>query len=708
VDGNLSNNLTEDPEGLLSLDDLMLLDRLCWVARWGSDITECLDSVLQKAVELTKSRCGAMFLTDPVFGDLKIATSPGLPPIQTGQIEYVRHAVSTSDGTISRPLVPDEDSEMLDPLRGAGCRSGLLVQIKANGQSRGLLTLGSTRLGYSNGQITVAESIARYSALAIGRALACRDAVEKAGVLQSVLDITASLVSERGMDETLSLVAERASQLVTAELTAVGLLEDGGAGLRFLHAKGKLADRLEGRRVDAARWPMRSVLESRVAEAFNDLSNDTEADQDTVRELDLRTMLIAPLKIRDSVMGVLGAANRQDGRPFSTGDLRLLETLANHAAVAISNARLYSAARETLLKLDAERTKLEGILSNLADGVVVCDSEWRVLIMNRAAEEITGMHADSIIGRDIISLHPPEYRKQLEDILRPASGPVEGDTGLHEMRMRMGPKILRVNASAVTAGDEHVGVAMVLQDITASEELAEAKAEFVSTVSHELKTPLTALKGSIGLLIGQAAGELDPKVRGLLAIAENNCNRLVHLIQDMTDFADIKAEQMSLRVAPTSIYECAVNAVTGLQQIAAEKDVSLVVRLVGAPPLTMADQDRIEQVVTNLLSNAIKFSPQNSEVIVSVRHIHRFVRVSVQDFGQGIPRQECKKVFDKFYQVGGPSSREKGGSGLGLAISKAIVEQHGGKIYVRSLPGHGSTFVFTIPIPGGVGQAGEK
>jgi len=234
------------------------------------------------------------------------------------------------------------------------------------------------------------------------------------------------------------------------------------------------------------------------------------------------------------------------------------------------------------------------------------------------------------------------------------------------------------------------------------EEMGRAKSEFISTVAHELKTPLTSLKGSLGLLLRNAPGDANSQFTELLSIAENNIERLTRLVEDMTDIAKIEAGRMGLRLEMISLYECAVDAVKEVQQLAAEKSVSLAVRLVGAPPDVLADRDRMEQVITNLLVNAIKFSPENSEVIISVRHIHGYVRVSAQDFGPGIPRKDLKRVFDKFYQVGGPATRKDGGSGLGLAICKAIVEQHGGRIYARSSVGHGSSMVFTVPIQGNV------
>jgi len=697
-------------KGNLSIEDLLSLDRLCWLSKAGADVAECMDLALDKAIIATQSCCGAFILENPTTGRLETLATIGIPRRSIGkkQLESARSLIQRLQEAGPLPAGSDSEIPLLSPFTAVGAKVCLTVPVRLDGASQGLMAVAARRKRYLRTHVEVAERIAYHAALAVGRARACKEAEAKASFLEAACEISAALANERGLDDTLALVVSRAARVVEAESCGVGLMEeeDGRWTLRHAHAVGALAATMEGMKFDPSSWPLSAVIDSGKAAIFQDASRNPRIRPTAVRSWGVTSGMLAPLKLKDSVIGILAAGNRRDGRRFSSSDLRQFEAIANYAAVAIANSHLYTRTQEALAKLEAERTKLEGILTNLGDGVVVCDSDNRIVLVNRAAEDIMDVQAEAVLGKSLVALYPAEHREMLSHMLEHVRDPLLAEMPLHETKITLGHKVVRVNLSPVTSGGVHTGTAMVIQDVTSEEETGRAKTEFISTVAHELKTPLTSLNGAIRLLMHRP-GEMDPQARELMDIAGNNIHRLVRLVEDMMDIARIEAGRMSLRLEPVSLYECAVDAVKEMQHVAADKSVSLMVRLVGAPPKAQADPDRIEQVMTNLLSNAIRFSPPNGEVIVSVRHIHGHVRVSVQDFGAGVPRKDLKRVFDKFYQVGGPASRKDGGTGLGLAISKAIVEQHGGKIYARSAAGHGSAFVFTVPIPSANSKAGE-
>jgi PAS domain S-box-containing protein len=684
--------------------DLLTMDRLCRLWKTEADATECLDLMLRKAAKLTVSVCGAVFVDDPLSEQGGYSASFGLPQEESSKPHLLRIKQELKE--LSSPstysLSDFSDSPLFRLLNSTGVKTLLATPLHAGSDVRGLLVLGARRGRYTQEQVDAAHCIARHVVLTHERAIACRQSDDELRFLESICEISSALANDTDLDATLSILVERAATLVGAESTAVGLLEENGRELRCLQAHGLLAPVLKDSVFDATEWPLSAVIESGKPETLDNPSQNPEIRPSSVREWGVTSGMLAPLSVNDKIIGVLAAANKTDARPFTDQDLRLFSTLANYAAAAILNSRLYARAQDTLLKLEAEKTTLAGILANLGDGVVVCDKDHRIILMNRAAEEIMDMRAEDVIGQDMVFLHPEYHLNKMD---AEAAG---HDNLLHEAKIHLGQKTIRVNTSPVIVGEQYLGLAMVLQDITSVEEIGRTKTEFVSTVAHELRTPLTALKGSIGLVLGQAAGSVDPKVFEMLKIADNNFNRLIRLVDDMMDIAQIESARMSLRMEPVSVYDCAESSVQEMEQIAADKSVKLRLRPVGPLPLVMADRDRLEQVITNLLSNAIKFSPLESGVAVSVRQIHGYVRVSVQDSGSGIPAHDLKKVFDKFYQVGGQSSRQDGGSGLGLAISKAIVEQHGGSIYARSSLGQGSTFVFTIPIASVVSKSREE
>ena len=236
-----------------------------------------------------------------------------------------------------------------------------------------------------------------------------------------------------------------------------------------------------------------------------------------------------------------------------------------------------------------------------------------------------------------------------------------------------------------------------LRDITERRAVERAKDEFVSIVSHELRTPLTSIRGSLGLLAGGVLSTSPEKAERMLQIALENTERLVRLINDILDIERMESDQLDMHEQPCDGTELIDRAILGLAPIAAEAQINLTVA--GSAMALSADPDRVHQTLTNLISNAVKFSPAGSSVRVSCRREGDEAIFEVSDAGRGIPADRLESIFGRFQQVDASDSREKGGTGLGLAICRKIVEHHGGRIWVRSELGVGSTFSFALPAP---------
>ena len=227
--------------------------------------------------------------------------------------------------------------------------------------------------------------------------------------------------------------------------------------------------------------------------------------------------------------------------------------------------------------------------------------------------------------------------------------------------------------------------------------LDQAKSEFLSIASHELRTPLTSIKGSLSLMRSGIVGNINEMADNLLTIAENETDRLIRLINDILDLAKIEARKLSLTQDWSSWNKLVKTSIDSLQGLAAQAQVTLVMDQI--PPMeAYMDADRIQQVLTNLLSNAIKFSPQGQSVVVrcEITDSHRLL-VEVRDHGRGIDPADQDAIFQKFRQATNSRNPLVKGTGLGLAIAKALVDQHGGDIGVRSIVNEGSTFYFTLP-----------
>jgi putative tryptophan/tyrosine transport system substrate-binding protein len=232
-------------------------------------------------------------------------------------------------------------------------------------------------------------------------------------------------------------------------------------------------------------------------------------------------------------------------------------------------------------------------------------------------------------------------------------------------------------------------------------ELDRMKSDFVSHVSHELRTPLTAIKGAVDLILREVAGPLTEKQIHYLTRVRSNAQHLAGLINDLLDLSKIESGRIEVKSSRVSLSGLVYEAVEALRPVAAEKVIALEETVREPSILVWADRDKINQVLTNLIGNAIKFTPVQGKVTISAsRNGGESVQVSVSDTGPGVPPEEKEKIFAKFYRVAEVNGENSKGTGLGLAIAKALVELHGGKIWVESEPGCGSTFSFTLPVLG--------
>jgi len=227
--------------------------------------------------------------------------------------------------------------------------------------------------------------------------------------------------------------------------------------------------------------------------------------------------------------------------------------------------------------------------------------------------------------------------------------------------------------------------------------LDQAKSDFLSIASHELRTPLTSIKGSLSLLKGGMGGELNEVTTELLGIAETESDRLIRLINDLLDLAKIEAGKLPLSTIWVPVDDLIKTTFNSLQGLAQSASVELVYENAAQNVQVMIDKDRIQQVLTNLMSNAVKFSPKGDCVIAKVILIeNEGIRFEIKDHGKGIDPEDQKLIFQKFRQASGPNNPIVKGTGLGLAIAKALVEEHQGEIGLKSKPGEGSTFFFTL------------
>jgi signal transduction histidine kinase len=333
----------------------------------------------------------------------------------------------------------------------------------------------------------------------------------------------------------------------------------------------------------------------------------------------------------------------------------------------------------------------------MSSGLLALDAEGRVLFMNRRLAEMLEVSPKDWTGRTAaelllvmahyaLPLAAPRFDWPSEF----GSREIEWGDGqtLHYFREDSAPLMGPTGAPAGSLYSYH--------EITREKAVDRMKSEFISIASHELRTPMTSIKGSVDLILSGYAGDMSPEMQELLEIAQKSCDRLVRLVNDILDLAKIESGQLRLKLEPTDLTEIAVRAMAAVKSLADLTEVRLRIDRPRSLPMAAADSDRIEQVITNLLSNAVKFSPPKGEVIIELRGEESWVVCAVRDFGVGIPEKDLQRIFGKFQQLS--EGRRRGGTGLGLAITRALVEEHRGTVWVESRVNEGSRFIFRIPV----------
>ncbi|WP_233078990.1 sensor histidine kinase [Rheinheimera soli] len=333
-------------------------------------------------------------------------------------------------------------------------------------------------------------------------------------------------------------------------------------------------------------------------------------------------------------------------------------------------------------------------IDDLPMGIVVLGKDQQPYYNNKAAKELLGPKPEQplafMAGTD--KLYPAEQM--------PAAKALAGEVSQTEdMEIEQDGIRRHMQAWGRPGYNEHgdltFGIA-VYEDISARKQLDLLKNRFVSTVSHELRTPLTSIHGALGLILGNALGEPDPKIRAMLELAEQNSQRLIRLINDILDMQKIEAGQMNFHFAKVQLQpllHCAVDQMAGYAE---QHQVTIELGAVPDDLWLWADSNRLMQVLANLLSNAAKFSFAHSTVQIKVQQLNEQVRIAIIDQGQGIDEEFKAFIFRPFSQSDTSDVRNFGGTGLGLSISKSIIEQHGGTLSFESTTGQGSSFYIDL------------
>lgn len=382
---------------------------------------------------------------------------------------------------------------------------------------------------------------------------------------------------------------------------------------------------------------------------------------------------------------------------FAKGDLKHrlsppdTQELASLARALNQMAQELEHRMETVIN---QRNEYEAVLSSMVEGVIAVDLENRIMGINRAAADMLAVTPEKIKGRIIMeTVRNSELQRFVMDALKDRS-PREGDVILHQVSGQVvHTQCIPLNSATA----DRIGTLVVLNDVTRIRRLENIRRDFVANVSHEIKTPLTAIKGFVETLQHGSADTPEEQEK-FLGIIKKHADRLDAIVEDLLALARLeqKEEEAELERGLNALEEIIETAVQVVKRKAEEKKISI--KTTCDPALKIkVDAPLIEQAVVNLLDNAVKYSPEAESVSVEAEASDQEVRIRVIDQGPGIPKKHQPRLFERFYRVDRARSRMLGGTGLGLAIVKHIARAHNGNVSVESVSGKGSTFTITLP-----------
>ena len=356
-----------------------------------------------------------------------------------------------------------------------------------------------------------------------------------------------------------------------------------------------------------------------------------------------------------------------------------------------------------LSKLKSEKSRIEAIIAQMQDAIVGVSEKGEILFLNQLAARLIGLDEHKTIGQNVEELMG--RNELLRNIIKPQSEnrtlkiyADERESYFQlESREIIVPNIETDEDQPILASSRSAGNVYVLKNVTQFKELDQAKTNFIATVSHELKTPLSSIKMSLKLLSDIRVGEMNGEQLELLQHIQEDSDRLLKITSELLDLSQVESGNLKLSFAMTRPEEIVKFAIDAVKFQAEQKLIHLELISEAGLPAVNVDIQKTAWVLVNFLSNALRYSAEKSKVVIQVKGNNGFVEFSVRDFGKGIEEKYQKRLFDRYFQVP-TDGQNKSGSGLGLAISKDFIEAEHGKIWVESAIGEGSKFCFTLPI----------
>jgi PAS domain S-box-containing protein len=589
---------------------------------------------------------------------------------------------------VAAPSLADDD-RFEEAWKRVAHRSGygalLAVPVEAPPREEGGLAVVffTSPRRFNDDDLELAQNLARAARGALERSELFESERRARDLAQQLARSNALLARELDPAAVLDEVVAQAPALLGADAAAVRLLEGDElvvAAARGPHAEGVL----QGRSPSTGRLAG-DVVHSRAPVAIPDVGADERLRHaDPILARGYGAYLAVPLVGADNILYGVLCVYSQSPRPWREEEIEALAALAATAVAARSSAELYQ-------RVALEKERSGAILANIADGIVAVDREGKVVLWNAAAEQITGVPAGAALSRSPAQV----LQRNLESGADTDLGDrlVSIRRGTDEVWLSLTEAVMRDPAGAVA------GRIFAFRDISAERVVEQMKSDFVSYVSHELRTPLTSIYGFAETLLRQDVLFGEEERETFLAYIASESERLTRIVDTLLTVARLDAGDLQVHLAPTDVRAVVSEVIENAQQTLGVNGHRFVV---DAPPERLdaeTDRDKLRQILSNLVENAVKYSPEGGTVTVKVARKNERVEVRVVDEGVGIPEAEQRRIFTKFYR-GDAAGRDSGvgGTGLGLFIAHELVSAMGGRMWVDSSEGVGSSFAFELPL----------
>ncbi|MEA3352005.1 MAG: GAF domain-containing protein, partial [Chloroflexota bacterium] len=623
------------------------------------------------------------------------------------------------------------------------------VPLNAGADTIGSLSLASRdpSTTYSNEDINLLQSIADQAAGAIVKTQLLNETERRARQLSLLNEISRNLTSTLDLSYLLNQILESAVDIINCEAGTLFLVDEESNDLIFEVVTGPVAADLIGKRLPAGSGHAGKAAMSGKSAIINDVSNTTKWAQEPDQQTGFQTqaMLLVPMIVQDRTIGIIEVINRRDGFPFSADDKSLLTAFASQAAVALENTRLYTLTdqqladrvdelsvmqridRELNASLDIQRAMRitldwamrqsgadAGLVGSIKDdGVeIVADQGYTheldayresLLPLERIPELRTsvGEASTRIFKRSQIAKNEHQHNL-LQGMQTQIIYPIRREEqviGVLMLESRNEDPLAADTQEFISRLSDHAAIAIAnAQLFNQVREADVAKSEFVSFIAHELKNPMTSIRGYTDLLLKGAMGEVSEGQEDFLRTIRSNVNRMTKLVSDLADISRIEAGRLRLDFKAIDIAEIVDEVVRAQRNNLDQKSQSLVLQIPDELPAVWGDRTRLVQVLINLVSNANKYTPTDGKITIRAEDSAEVVRISVEDNGIGLSPEDQAQIFTKFFRSEDPKTSTAPGTGLGLNITRNLVEMQGGEIWFDSEYEMGTTFYFSIPI----------